>query len=155
MLNTELRVLRLCAPLGYRRMPASEEGGFPFLNSAHAENGDEELACYDPEGVVRFDPLDGPRAFGRLPGALARGASARGAGRWRPDMELDRGVYAFLQDRVSKEEEILLLLESFAREAWWQRLECQGPYFVRRVFEDGNWATQILRRLAVERAQGI
>lgn len=173
MRDSELRILRLHAPLIYTSVPTA--GSRPFLPTDAVSEGAEEAALYDPESIVRFDPLDGPRALpalpnpaaagrssaagfpsapGALPGAgRSRGSGADGAAGSPADADpgvlcLEPGVYGFLQGTADSPEDWLGLVERFARQAWWERLDCEGPYILRRVREEGRWAAQVWRRRA-------
>jgi len=153
MPDSELKSLRLFAPLQYRRMPLPLSGGFPFADHPAPETGDEDLALYDPDTVIRDDPAEGPRVVQALPPPEILAASSAADGETKTiaqSLELERGIYGFLQGRASNEGELRILLEGFARQVWWERFECQGPLMVRRIFEDGRWAVQVWRR-SIER----
>lgn len=152
MRATELKILRLHTPLRYAPLRAG--GGRPFPPGEAPAEGTEELALYNPGSVVRFDSRDGPRALSALPepetaGRAPSGSAPDTAG--RVALSLEPGAYGFLQGTASSEGDWLGLIEDFARQAWWERTECEGPYFLRRVREDGRWAAQVWRRLAGER----
>ena len=149
MSDLELRRLRLFAPLRYRRIRPSDAGGFPFPSRLEPRAGDEELALYAPESVILPTAEDGPHAASALPApeVLASSLPADcGPSGVKPEVELSPGVYGFLQGSASNEDELRALLDGFARQAWWERFEGQGPLIVRRVFEDGRWAVQVWRR---------
>lgn len=149
MPDLELRRLRLFAPLRYQSIRPSDAGGFPFPSRPEPRAGDEELALYEPESVILPTTEDGPHAAPALPmpKVLASNLHADGgASDSKPDVELSPGVYGFLQGSASDEDELRALLDGFARQAWWERFEGQGPLIVRRVFEDGRWAVQVWRR---------
>lgn len=147
MADPELKTLRLHAALRFREIPIPPN--FPFGGPPSPADGDETLALYEPDSVIRFDPEDGPRSAGRLPPPFAFAEkTAPGIPAAKPGLELEPGVYGFLQVRAATMEELVRHLEDFARQAWWERMDCRGPYVVRRVFEDRRWATQIWRRLA-------
>lgn len=151
MRETELKILRLHAALRY--VPVTDRGGRPFPPGDDPPEGLEEAALYEPESVVRFDPRDGPRALSPLPEPAAAGAAHSGGApdADEPDsLRLEPGAYGFLQGAASSEDGWLGLIEAFARQAWWERVECEGPYILRRVREDGKWAAQVWRRLAGE-----
>lgn len=147
MHETELRILRLHAPLAYRSLPTAGLPAFPFGQAGSPVDGDEEVAFYDPDAVLRFDRLEGPRALSGLPAPRAFARNADGADS-RDREELGQGTYGFLQGSAFTERELLRLIETFARQAWWERQDLRGPYIVRRVFEDGRWAAQIWREVA-------
>lgn len=148
MSTTELKILRLHAPLRYA--PAGAGGGRPFPPREAPPEGAEDLALYEPGSVVRFDSLDGPRALPALPEPAASGRGPAPSGpEPSPGPSLEPGAYGFLQGTASTEGDWLRLLEDFARQAWWERAECEGPYILRRVREDGRWAAQVWRKLAV------
>ncbi len=156
MRQTELKILRLHAPLRYAPAPIS--GGRPFPPRERPSEGAEDAALYEPDSIVRFDPRDGPRALPSLPEPAAAGwapASSAPHGTVRDTFGpgalcLEPGAYGFLQGAAASEGEWLGLIEAFARQAWWEGTECEGPYIVRRVREDGRWAAQVWRRLAGE-----
>ncbi|MEN6297899.1 MAG: hypothetical protein ABFC92_08135 [Rectinema sp.] len=66
---------------------------------------------------------------------------------------LAAGDYVFFQWHAWHETEksarpsYAAMLEEVVREIWWQRLECEGPWFLRLVFEDDKVAVQALRAL--------
>lgn len=145
MSETELKILRLHAPLRYTAVPTA--GGRPFIPRDTASDGAEDAALYDPDSIVRLDPLDGPRACTVLPEPAAAGRSPETG----PDvLNLEPGVYGFLQGAADTPEAWLNLVESFARQAWWESLDCEGPYILRRVREDGTWAAQVWRKRVEE-----
>ena len=163
----ELLTLDLRSPLAYSGLenppltgaPLSGTALLPTVSGSFLElglgidmaEGEEELFLFDEEGLVGFDPDEGPslrrplprpRYYGRRP---ASGDAAKGS-----VAELAAGGYVFLQWRPRDEGELLEGLEWFAREAWWERSAALGPYILRRVREDGRLATQALRRLRSE-----
>jgi hypothetical protein len=152
----------------------SPDGTFrSFALGSGLSEGEEELFALEAEELVAFDPDEGPRLADPLPALRFYGRSAGGSacggcsacgpaalGGDRGDSQpapvqppcgdaersLPAGRYLFLQFRPADRAELASGLEWFAREAWWQGKRCSGPYFVRRVKEDGKLATQILRR---------
>lgn len=150
MRQTELKILRLHAPLIYAPAPVS--GGRPFPPREGPSEGAEDAALYEPGSIVRFDPRDGPRALPSLPEPAAAGWASSGssAAAGPGTLCLEPGAYGFLQGAAASEGEWLGLIEAFARQAWWEGTECEGPYILRRVREDGRWAAQVWRRLAGE-----
>lgn len=146
MSATNLRILRLHAPLLYAPARAGGDGERPFPRRESPAEGDEEIALYGPDSLVRFDPGDGPRILPSLPRPDASGSGPSGTG-GPEQITLAPGAYGFLQGRASTEAEWLALVEDFARQVWWERIECAGPVILRRVREDGAWAAQVWRRL--------
>jgi hypothetical protein len=175
MTDFELLTLDLRSPLSYSGLenppltgaPLSGRAFLPTASGSLVElglgadmaEGEEELFLFDEEELVDFDPDEGPklrrplprpRYYGRRPapgaGVFGDDNSVSAAG--GPAARLAAGGYAFLQWRPRDEEELLVGLEWFAREAWWERSAARGPYILRRVREDGRLATQALRRLA-------
>lgn len=103
--------------------------------------GEEELLVFN--SVLLFGPDDdeGPR-IASLPRPEFEGSS-KGRGE---EYELPAGRYAFMQARPADEAELLSFLEAFARDAWWEGIKLEGPFFLRRLREDGRTAVQYLRR---------
>jgi hypothetical protein len=164
----ELLSLDLRSPLDYRGLENPPLSGVPLAGSflmpgasgAFLELGlgadmaeeEEELFLFDEESLVDFDPDEGPmlrrplpvpRYYGRRPAPGKDFAGSAGL----PVARLEAGSYSFLQWRARDEEELAEGLEWFARECWWERSGARGPYFLRRVREDGKLATQALRRI--------
>jgi hypothetical protein len=144
------------APLKGKALLPSPAGGFTEVGlGMDMAEGEEELFLFDPEELVAFDPDEGPRVDAPLPRprfygrrSPKGGADPAAAGEAKPSVaSLAIGSYAFLQWRPKDEDELLSGIEWFAKEAWWERLDAKGPYIVRRVREDGQLATQALRRL--------
>jgi len=81
-------------------------------------------------------------AGGPIPEATAASLQAPGEARGLPS-----GDYLFMQWRPTDDEELAEGIEWFAREAWWERFPTLGPFFVRRIAEDGKIAVQALRAI--------
>jgi hypothetical protein len=162
MADFELLTLDLRSPLAYSGLENPPIAGAPLSGTvllpaasgsllelglgAGMGEGEEELFLFDEEELVGFDPDDGPGLRRPLPRPSFYGRRPAPAGAAR-GAELAAGSYAFLQWRPRDEEELLIGLEWFAREAWWEGAAARGPYVLRRVREDGRLATQVLRRL--------
>jgi hypothetical protein len=162
MADFELLTLDLRSPLAYSGLENPPIVGAPLSGTvllpsapgsllelglgADMGEGDEELFLFDEEELVGFDPDEGPSLRRPLPRPRFYGRRPAPAGA-APGAELAAGGYAFLQWRPRDEEELLIGLEWFARQAWWERTAARGPYILRRVREDGRLATQVLRRL--------
>jgi len=103
---------------------------------------------------------DGPKVFDTLePSAVYRLAESKyieqtalsniDLGRTSP-FSLGIGEYIFCQqdmDCTEGEWRLKSLLEEAIREVWWQRVECEGSWFLRLVPEDDRVAVQALRRM--------
>jgi hypothetical protein len=171
MTSFSLLTLRLHSPLCYLGLEnppflgLDAEGGLSAIGACAAEEGREELFVFEDSALVAFDPDDGPKAPERLPSpafygqAPKPGAPAGQESRWvlpagqETQWFLPEGNYLFMQWRPSGEEEFLAGLEWFAREAWWEGHKAVGPWFVRRILEDGKVATQLIR--ALPRTQAV
>jgi hypothetical protein len=106
--------------------------------------GEEELFLFEEEDLVAFDPDDGPVLRRPLPRPSFYGRRSAADTAFT---KLAAGSYIFLQWLPLDENELLEGLEWFAREAWWERAAAKGPYFLRRIREDGRLATQAMRRI--------
>ncbi len=139
--------------------------------------GRETVLLFDPDSLVRFDEADGPRllAVPGRPGAYGvsgKSPDPRESGESRefrpvrvdmneakgesvgteddgmaPRIALAPGLYAFTQWRAPDAPSLMEGIEYFAREIWWEGVECRGPWILRRVAEDGRIATQLLVRM--------
>lgn len=148
MAMLKLLNLRLHAPLPFMGLENPPLGaGALFALPADLAEGAEELFVFPQEGLISFDPDDGPRAAKTLPLPAFHGRGGRGAAALGSPWSIPAGSYLFMQFRPQEEAEFLEGLEWFAREAWWEGQKSQGPWLVRRLREDGGLATQILRSL--------
>lgn len=119
----------------------------------------EIVLVWDWRAIIDDASPDGPKV--RLPVAAPSLVAAAGLRSPSPDpeatrsaaMELAAGRYLFVQTRPSATPEIDAaglpdLFEWFAREAWWSRSLCDGPFVLRLVREDGDTALQLIRHLS-------
>jgi len=167
MAELKLLTLDLQAPLSYWGLENPPFAGAPFEGTtlitggpdcafagsgalveaslgADMTEGEEELFLFAEEDLVAFDPDEGPVLLRPLPRPSFYGRrSATDAA----SAKLAAGRYIFLQWRPIYEKELLEGLEWFAREAWWERAAANGPYFLRRIREEGKLSTQALRRI--------
>jgi hypothetical protein len=141
------------APLSGKVLIPGATGSILELGlGADMAEGEEELFLFEDEDLIDFDPDDGPMLRRPLPGPAyygrrpAHGKAFVGEASGL-SAKLDAGTYSFLQWRPRDEVELMEGLEWFARESWWERSAASGPYFLRRVREDGKLATQSLRRI--------
>jgi len=81
--------------------------------------------------------------------------AAAGAGKALPQREIPgikipSGAYLFTQKReVLSREEIIRLAVELQMEALWQRLKPDRQLYLRYVYEDGSWVTQLFRQLCL------
>jgi hypothetical protein len=160
MAELKLLTLDLRAPLPYRGLENPPFAGAPFAGSTFVPDGsgvlsetkfgvdmaegEEELFLFEEEDLIAFDLDEGPLLRRPLPRPSFYGRRSEDD---TVSARLAAGSYIFLQWQPLDENELLEGLEWFAREAWWERSAAKGPYFLRRVREDGRLATQALRRI--------
>ncbi len=167
MAGYTLLTLKLASALSYRRVDFEAEK-FRDFAAVSAEGipsaeGGETVLFYSPASLVRFDEAEGPCILA-LPGKPERFGVSRenhheegedkaeegkaGEVKEEEGLTLEPGLYAFMQWRVADAAGLAGGIEYFARETWWEKLGCRGPWILRRVAEDGKIATQLLARLA-------
>lgn len=95
----------------------------------------------------RPTPSEAPAPAAQAPDETAAPPAKEGAKPPKTSVEysLAPGTYLFMQFRPLDAEEMRSGLEWFARESWWEAAAARGPYLVRRIAEDGELATQIIR----------
>ena len=130
----EILNLNLASPLFY--ILDTESAPFDYR-----EDG-EKLFCFQLEEAeyLRFEP-DKEKLIGRLlfSGKVAEN-NTEGA------IELPSGNYIFAQEkRHLNREEIADMAAEIQSEALWQRLKPGDKLFLRYLYEDGNWVTQLFR----------
>ncbi len=159
-MNVDLKILHLHRALWY--IPIERPAGTDATTLEGLASQFGECLLVFAEGGFSTMTDDGPKLFGAPPIESAYRAAAHGepydeeAGAF----SLAPGDYVFFQWRAhgaykgparspstDNGAEFTIVLEEVAREAWWQRLECAGPWYVRLVAEDGSTAMQALRRL--------
>jgi len=136
-METEISTLNLLSPLYYVPEEKPEPFGCP---------DGERLFCFGlNEAQSRsFEPdkekLLGSLIFsGRAAGELTIDAKGK-------HLELPRGNYLFIQKRkILNREEISGLAVELQQEGLWQRLIPGDRLYLRYLFEDGSWVTQLLR----------
>ena len=154
-MHIDLKILHLRRALRYTaaKRPASIEEA--TLGELAARCG-ECLLVFDETGLPKMTD-DGPALLGTpLPNAAYRVAEDTKAE--EPEVfALAPGDYVFFQWRARNSSggapighasatPLFQIFEEVLREAWWQGIECSGPWFLRLVPEDGRLALQILRR---------
>jgi hypothetical protein len=165
MPSFNLLTLHLHAPLSFRGIENPPFAGFDvpeslaaFLSGSEATptadshaspaEAQEEVFVFDAEDLIGFDPDEGPGLSSPLPSPRFYGVScARGDS--PPEggcgYNIPPGGYNFMQWRPQGRAELVAGIEWFARECWWEQEGASGPYFIRRLIEDGKIATQLFR----------
>ncbi len=163
-MEIELRILHLCRSIDYVLI---EE---PRIIEAKTLS---DILCCKSELLLEFEEeglstmtKDGPKVFDKLePSAVYLLAENKyiktiapndpndiNLGR-TPLFCLDIGEYIFCQQDMDYDEEVWRLkslLEEAIREVWWQRVKCEGSWFLRLVPEDDRVAVQALKRMRPE-----
>lgn len=159
----DLLTLNLHRPLRWDAWQADEAGihtAEQALAAALAAPEDAEIVLvWDWHDIVDDASPDGPKV--RRPVAAPKLTAAAGLHSPFPEqvasrgdaMELAAGRYLFVQTRPSGNPAIDAaglpdLFEWFAREAWWSRSPCDGPFVLRLVREDNDTALQLIRHLS-------
>lgn len=159
----ELLTLILHQPLRWDTWQADEAGihtALQALAAALAAPEDAQIVLlWDWHAIIDDAAPDGPKA--RLPIVAPSSIAAAGLGQpeaGRHDarneaIALAAGRYLFVQTRPGAAPGIEAarlpeLFEWFAREAWWSRSVCDGPFVLRLVREDRDTAMQLIRHLS-------
>ena len=126
------------------------EGGVPapFFSEEEAGEGEEKLYCFELDGreSVKFEPdtLSIPGAL-VYSGAGFSSAGCTGAGQ---TIQLPKGNYLFAQKRkILCKDEIIALAVEIQQEGLWRRLELGDKLYLRYLFEDRSWVTQLYRQV--------
>lgn len=153
MSRLQLLTLRLHAPLPFSGLENPPIGPAAlFAPPSELPEGAEELFVFPQDGLVVYDPEDGPKAARELPLPGFHGLGGRGAAAKGSSWAIQPGTYLFMQYRPTGEADFLEGVEWFAREAWWEGEKARGPWLIRRLREDGKIATQILRSVEARQA---
>ena len=127
--------LNLTSPLFY----TSDQGPDPF----NCPGDGERLFCFelDETQCLSFTPIKE-----KLIKSLVFSGIAAGEGDAGPFLELPKGNYTFAQEkRLLSREEIIDMSVEIQQESLWQRQKPGKQLFLRYLFEDGNWVTQLFR----------
>lgn len=143
MESREPLTLRLRAPLPWRSVAAPEPAASEGREDLTAYDWDELFATGDSGPRLR----EGPQVRGAIPAPAFTGVGAEAGA--EADLVLEAGDWAFLQPARAPADdgELLVLLEGFARDLWWEGAACEGPLYVRGVLEDGRRSVQLWRRV--------
>ena len=141
-METEISHLNLLAPLFY----TPNEKADPFDCGK-----EEELFCFelDETQYKSIEPdkekfLGGPVFCGKAPGA----DSGKQEGGREKFLKLPQGSYLFAQKReILSREEIIDLAIEIQLEGLWQRQRLERKLYLRYLYEDHSWVTQLFRPL--------
>ena len=119
-----------------------EEDPRPFQSPALNDggSGQEKIFCYELDEVqcLAFEP-DQNKLFGRL---IFGGVSVAAEG----GAQIPKGNYLFAQRReILNKDEIIAMAVEIQMEGLWQRLKPLNKLYLRYLFEDGSWVTQLYR----------
>ena len=126
-MQIEISRLHLLSPLYF----TPEKDADPFSFRERGPDG-EKIFCFELEETQyrSFEP-EKAKFFGS---------------RIMDEKVLPQGDYLFAQKReILKREEIMNLAVEMQQEALWQRLEPEKKLYLRYLFEDGSWVTQLFR----------
>jgi hypothetical protein len=157
-MNVDLKILHLQRALWY--IPIERPAGTDVTTLEGLASQFGECLLVFAEGGFSTMTDDGPKLLGAPDALPIESAYHAAAAHGEPydeeagALSLAPGDYVFYQWRAHREpkgQEQTLgfaeMLEEVVREAWWQGLECSGPWYVRLVTEDGSTAMQTFRRL--------
>jgi hypothetical protein len=148
----EIIKLKLITPLYYERLTSVGEP-FSYCGSA-GQTGEEKLFCFelDEAQSLSFEP-DKEKLLRKLifhgnaarQEAIAGGLEAIEISR-ETLLELPLGEYIFTQEReILNRDEILFRAIEIQLEGLWQRLKLGERLYLRYLFEDGCYVTQLFR----------
>ena len=142
-METEIIRLNLLSSVNYVRQTEAK----PFSSPNETGNTGEKLYCFELEDDVRsvFEP--DRRKF---PGFLVFGAANSDAEAGEipsPKVtNLPSGNYLFAQKReILGQERIIDMAVEIQQEGLWQRLKLGRKYYLRYLYEDNSWVTQLFR----------
>jgi len=160
-MEIELKTLHLCQSLDYVHIEEPQIVEAKTL-SDFLSNKSELLLEFE-ENYLSTMTDDGPKVFEDLkPSAVYRLAENKYIETMAPNdinlgrtslFSLDIGKYIFCQQDMYYDEEVWRLkslLEEAIREVWWQRVKCEGSWFLRLVPEDDCVAVQALKKMRPE-----
>ena len=127
--------LNLASPLFFTPDPGPD----PF----NCPGDSERLFCFelDETQCFSFTPVKE-----KLIKSLIFSGKAATEGEKGPFLELPQGNYTFAQEkRLLNRKEIIDMALEIQLECLWQRQKPLKQLFLRYLFEDGNWVTQLFR----------
>ena len=127
----EISLLHLISPLYF--VPGKGSGPFEFKGETEGPGSEEKLFCFElDETQYRLFEPDSVKLLGKT---AAEGTE-----------ELPPGNYLFAQERkILSREEIIGLAVEIQQEGLWQRLTPGKKLYLRYLFEDGCFVTQLFR----------
>ena len=149
-METEIFHLNLASPVFCIPM----EGAEPFAVQADniADLDTERVFCFELDQAehLSFEPdrdkLLGLLVFGGLSKTVEAGTAAAAGKAETPKQKIPQGAYLFAQKReLLDKEEIITLAVEIQKEGLWQRLKLGKNLYLRYLFEDGSWVTQLFR----------
>ena len=126
-MGIEILKLNLLSPVFFPR----EENTDPFNFRGAAEEDEEKLFCFNlnSDECLAIEPDAEKLLAGTVSAAVLPG-----------------GNYLFAQKReILSREEILSMAVEIQQEGLWQRLIPGNKLYLRYLFEDGSWVTQLFR----------
>ena len=140
----EIHTLNLLSPLKYT--PAEKSDPFNYRETG---SGGEEIYCFqlDEAQALSFEPdknkFPGNLIFsGDAVGELSSAEQSSGG----TILELPKGDYLFAQKReILDRDEIVAMAVEIQLEGLWQRRVLGNTFYLRYLFEDGCFVTQLFR----------
>ena len=146
-METGITRLNLLSPLYF--IPVEEPDFFKRPEGKETAPDGEDLFCFELD-EIQCRSIEPEKT--RFPGTLvfygktAPAAAGRDRHAGEPFFELPRGSYLFVQKReILSRKAIIDLAVEVQAEGLWQRLVPGRRLYIRRLFEDGQWVTQLLR----------
>ena len=140
-MEIEIFTLKLVSPIFY--ILSNELEPFDGGQIKKANIDTEKLFCFELDGEVAasFEPNRE-----KYPGKLVSGGISSKPGPGEKTFELPKGDYLFAQKReIPGREEIISMALEIQSEGLWRRLVPGKMLYLRYLFEDGSWVTQLLR----------
>ena len=138
-METKIFPLNIISPVYFIPVEAPE----PFMEpAAGAQVKGGRIFCFelDENERLAFEP-----AQNKLLGKLVSGGNAAGEG-MAAEAQIPAGNYLFAQSReLLNKKEIIALAGEIQKEGLWQRLKPGKDLYLRYLFEDGSWVTQLFR----------
>ena len=140
-MEIEIFTLKLVSPLFY--IPSNELDPFDGGQIKNTNIDTERLFCFelDEDEAASFEPNRE-----KFPGKLVSGGIAAKSGQDGKAFKLPEGDYLFAQKReIPGRKEIISMAVEIQSEGLWRRLVPGKMLYLRYLFEDGSWVTQLLR----------